>query len=305
MAKKSAEEVKETKKVHEVKIDVDEIKEELTDYVSSKIDKEVALAVDTATKKLIRHKNLIIIKRDITILVLLIICFFLSYNLYNLSNINIDITKTTKSSKNTSETTETKKVETEENEKSSLNNLTEKYGYLVDNVYIDEGSSYLKSYYKGDLTDELKLYISLNNVDSEKIMSEDDSVYLDENDIKDVYNNLFDGEVVLKSFKYGDLNFHYLNSKALFIADGKFEKQESQISKEIIDVKESDDEVKITTVEGLIKNDKLYNIISNDEIKKYHYDDNLSKYEDSLTKVVYHFNNDKEKYKLVKLDINS
>ncbi len=303
--KKTEEEVKEVKKVQKEQVDIDEIKEELTNYMSSKIDKEVSSAVDKATKKLIRHKNSIIIKRDITILILLIICFFLGYNLYNLSNINIDITKTTKNSKSADETTET--IEIPENDakdktESSLSELTEKYGYLVDNIYIDEDSDYLKSYYKGELTDELKLYLSLNNVDNEKIVSEDGSAYLDENDLKEIYDNLFDGDVVLKSFKYGDLNFHYLNSKSLFIADGKFEKQKSNISKEIIGIVE-DDDVEITTIEGIIKDNKLYSIISNDEIKKYDSKNNLTKYKDSLTEVTYYFNKIGDSYKLSSIEV--
>lgn len=300
---KQVEEPKKKKKVTEEKIDVGEIKKELTDYMSAQIDKEVSSAVDKATKKLIRHKNIIIIKRDITILILLIICFFLGYNLYNLSNINIDITKTTKSSKKVSESVEAIDQEKTNEEENNLKDLTEKYGYLVDNIYVDEDSDYLKDYYDGKLTDELKLYLSLNNVQEEKIATEEDTIFLDENDLKEVYDNILDSDFNSKSFKYGNLNFRYLNSKSLFIADGKFEKQKSNISKEIISIDEDDNKVKIVTVEGLIKNNKLYNITSNTEIKKYNSKSNLSKYKNYLTKVSYYFNKIDDNYKLTKIEI--
>ena len=307
MAKKKAEEekVEEVKKVEEEILNVNEIKEELTDYMNNKIDKEVSLAVEKATKKLIKHKNVIIIKRDITIIILLIICLFLGYNLYNLSNINIDITKKTRGTNSASENTTNKIEETEEEEnKVDLKSLTEKYGYLVNNIYVSEESDYLKDYYKGELSDELKLYMSLNNVSDEKIISEDNSVYLDAEDIKASYNNLFsDDGVKMKSFKYGSLSFHYLSSKSLFIADGKFKKQDSNISKQIIDIIEDEDELEIMTIEGLVKDNKLYNIVSNEEVKKYNASDELVKFEKYLTKVSYYFNKSNDDYKLSEIKI--
>ena len=60
---------------------------EFNDYIKNKIDKEVKLEVDKEIKKIIRNKNMIIIKRDIIILILLVCCFFLGYNLYKISDI--------------------------------------------------------------------------------------------------------------------------------------------------------------------------------------------------------------------------
>lgn len=306
MAKKKIEEeeVEEVKKMEEDKFNLNEIKEELTDHMKSKIDREVSLAVERATKKLIKHKNLIIIKRDITIIVLLIICLFLGYNLYNLSNINIDVTKKVRNTNNASENSTNKSEENKEEEnKDDLKSLTEKYGYLVSGIYVSEESDYLGSYYKGELSDELKLYISLNNVSDDKIISEDDSVYLDEEDIKASYNSLFSDDVKMKSFKYGNLSFHYLSSKSLFIADGKFKKQDSGISKQIIDIVDDENKLKITTIEGLVKDNKLYNIVSNEEVKKYNASDELAKFEKYLTQVTYYFSRNNDTYKLSEIKI--
>ena len=278
-----------------VDIDVSEIKSELTEYMQIKIDKEISNAMEKANKKLLRHKNSIIFRKNIIIIILLIVCFFLGYNLYSLSNINIDISTTKKSEKVTNETKEVQKEEDTEFE-----DLKDKYGHLVTNIYINEDSSYLEDYYKGNLTDEIKLYISLNNIENDKVLSEDGGSYLDEGDLKKAYNDIFEGEFAPKSFKYDDLSFRYLSSKSLFISDGEFTKSKSAIAKDIIDINEKEGSLEISTVEGLIKDGKLYNILSLKEIKDYK-SDSLSNYEKSLTKLVYYFNKVGDDYKLSKI----
>lgn len=298
MARKKVEEKEEAKIEVEEKADLTEIKADLTNYMKDKIDKEVSLAVEKASKKLVRHKNAVIIKRDILIVILLLICLFLGYNLYKNENVSINV------SRGKSEISKPESAEvTEEKEEPSLPSLTEKYGYLLNSFQIDEGSSYLKSFYKGELSDETKLYIALNNLENEKITSEEGSIYIDAADLKDVYLKIFDGEFKPKAFKYDELNFHYLSSKELFFADGKFEKKDSSLVKEIVNIEEKDEEVLITTVEGLLDDGKLYNITSGDEIKKYNSKESLEKYKNLLTNMKYYFNKSDDSYKLVKLEV--
>lgn len=299
MAKKKEVEEKEEVAIKK-EIDLEKVKEELTDYMKNKIDREVSLAVEKSTKKLVRHKNAIIIKRDIVIIILLIVSLFLGYNLYKSSNINIDITNN--SSKTKTEVIETP-VKEEEEEVNTLKSLTEKYGYLVKNIEIDEDSSYLKLFYSGKLSDELKLYLSLNNLEADKVISEDSSVYIDQKDLKKAYTDIFDGEFVPKSFKYDELNFHYLASKELFFADGKFEKEDTDIVKEIINIEERDEKVLITTVEGLLDDGRLYNILSGEQIKKYNSKDSLELYKNVLTNMIYSFDKVNDTYKLSKIEV--
>ena len=124
---------------------------------------------------------------------------------------------------------------------------------------------------------------------------------MDEDVLKESYDNFFEDEFIPKSFNYNNLKFHYLSSKSLFIADGKYEKVKNDIVKEIINIDESDNLV-ITTIEGIIKDSKLYNVISGEEIKKYKLDD-LSKYEKNLTKVVYYFVKSDDVYKIDKIEV--
>ncbi|MBR3210011.1 MAG: hypothetical protein IKF82_07105 [Bacilli bacterium] len=304
MAKKDDKEKEENKEkeVKQIKADdlldinVSGVKEELTNYMMNVIDKEVNKAVEKSTKKLVRHKNIIIIRRDIYIVILLIICLFLGYCLLTKSDIDIDIS----SKRETLETTNSE-VEKEESVSDEKEELKEKYKHLTDDIFINEESPYLKDFYDGNLSDELKLYLAVNNINEDKIILEDDTLYIDEADLKEVYNLLFVDEFAPKSFKYGDLNFKYL-SKGLFLAEGKHSKEKTNIVKNIIDVKEDGDSLEITTVEGLIKDDKLYNIVSDKEVKNYK-NDGLEKYESSLTKMNYNFEKKDDVYRLSKLSL--
>ena len=291
---------------NEISIDMSDIKDDLTEYMKDQIDKEVSKSVEKSTKKLIRYKNSVILKKNIIIIILIIICAFLAYNLYKISDISIDIKTNKKSNEQKEEVKQTdekqkEKKDDEEDVKEKLEDKKKEYKYLIDDIYIGGDSTYIKDFYEGNLTDEIKLYLSLNKVDDEKIESEDGSVYLDEADLKESYDNFFEGKFTAKSFEYNNLKFHYLSSKSLFIADGKFEKAKKDIVKEIINVTD-DDNVVITTVEGIIKDNKLFNIINGGEIKKYK-SGSLEKYEKSLTKVIYHFIKDDDVYKIDKIEV--
>lgn len=305
-SEKKIKEVKEVKAVNleseKIDIDLSEVKDDLTDYMKNKIDKEVEKAIEKSSKKLIRYKNSIILKKNITIIILLIICAFLAYNLYKISNINIDIS-TTKKNEQKVEQKEQPKEETKENEiekkKKEFENKKKEYKQLIDDIYISEDSTYIKDFYEGNLTDEIKLFLALNKINEEKVVSEEDSIYIEENDIKEGYDNFFESDFTPKSFEYNNLKFHYLASKSMFISNGKFEKAKSNIVKEIIDIDESKDII-ITTVEGIIKDDKLYNIVSKKEVKNYK-KDNLENYKDELTTLHYHLEKDNDNYNLVEI----
>ncbi|MBR3898368.1 MAG: hypothetical protein IKJ43_03710 [Bacilli bacterium] len=281
-------------------IDVQSIKNDLTDYMRMRIDKEVSEAVERANKKIIHHKNSIIIKRDILIVVLLVICFFLGYNLYNVSNINIDITRAKKNEstkiKKTSVKEESK--DSEEVKEKSLEEKKSEYGSLIDDIIIDEESDYIDNFYDGDLTDEIKLYLALNRLDD--VTNEDDTIYIDDDKLKESYEELFDSEFSPKSFKYGSFSFRHLTAKSMFIADGEFKKVKSNIKKEITEINEEDDKVIINTVEGIVKDNKLYDIKGR-EIKKYN-GGKMDEFESSLNKIKYEFIKIDDKYKLSKIE---
>ena len=297
---KTKKSVKEVKKVNEdISIDLTDIKNDLTEYMQEKIDKEVSKSVEKSTKKLIRYKNSIILKKNIIIVILLLIIAFLGFSLYKASDISINISsnknKTVKAEKKEKTKTEEKTKEDEFEEKK------EKYEHLIDDIYVNDESVYIKDFYKGNLTEEVKEYIALNNIPEDKITYEDESTYIDADALKESYDNFFEDEFSPKSFEYNNVKFHYLNSKSLFIGNGKLEKKKGNIKKEIITIEE-DDEMKITTVEGKILDKKLYNIVSQDEIKNYK-DDDLKKYKKDLSLITYKFKKDDDKFKLLNIEV--
>lgn len=297
---KKVKEIKEISNDGTLNIDISDIKSDLTDYMMDKIDKEVSLAIDRSNKKLVRYKNSIIFRKNIIIVILLIMCVFLGYNLYKISDISVNISTNNGVSKNTN--SNVKKVNDKKEDKDDLEEKVKKYDYLIDDIFINDESPYIDDFYKGNLSDDVKLYLTLNRIDNNKITSEDGSVYIDEEDMKDSYESFLGGEFSPKSFEYNDLKFHYLSSKSLFIGDGEVKKQKGNIVKEIIDV--NDDELlKITTIEGIAKDNKLYNVLNKKQVGDYKDNKDLKKYENDLIKVIYYFDKNEDNYILNNIEI--
>lgn len=274
------------KKTDELK----DVKEELTKYMKEQIDFEVNKAVESNTKKLIRHKNIVILKRDIIILVLIGLYAFLIYNLYNTNYFD-------KYLKKKDDPIVTKIESTSESKKPEEKvDLIEEYSYLLDSFNISESSKYLDDYYRGKLTEELRLYIAVSNIEPEDAL---ENGFIDEEVVKDAYEEIFKGSPTNKSFEYNDARVKYIEAKDLYIIDGEIDKT-TNIQKEILNVQEKDDKVIIDTVEGLVKEGKLYNVVKNKEIKKYD-KDGLKKYQKDLTILRYTF--DKEDLKIMTIEV--
>lgn len=267
--------------------------EKLAKYIEEKVEIEVKKAVDASTKKLIRHKNIVIIKRDIIILLLIAAYIFLCYNLYNTNYFDKYFNRNNNSQEIESTVEPVESKETEES-----NSLIDEYSYLLDNFMINEDSKYIKDYYKGNLSDELRLYLSINALRMGSSSGEEIE-YLDEDDLEEAYNSIFKGDVINKSFEYNDCKFKYLDKKDLYILDGEIIKK-TNIQKEIINAYESNNQIILETVEGVINKDKLYNINTNKELKEYE-GDSLKNYKENLTNLRYIF--DKKDLKILSIEV--
>ena len=265
-------------------VEIRDIKKELEDYAKIKVDEQVKLA----TKKLIRHKNAVIIRRDLLIIILIILCLFLCNRLYNMSDISININKNSN---------EVSKEKVEEN----TNDVSyEEYNYLLEKINISEESSYIKEFYNGNLDDEVKNYIAFSNISNDKIIDSNNTVYIEKSDIENVYNDIFTSIFNPSNFKYNNSTFNYLEPKEIFISD-KYIEEESNIQRKIIDVNNEGDNLSLTVLEYIIKNNKLYNVKTGKEISKYN--NNIDKFVDDLTTIKYIFKNIDGKYKLDNVSI--
>lgn len=288
MARVKKEVVEEVKKV-----DLSSIKEELKDYVDLEIKKNFKGEIDKANRKLINEKNKKIYSRDIVIVLLLLVIVFLIYLLNSVGYFNklfVNDTNMNNSSNNSTNVIDNNKPKEEVVVGPTLDDLKIKYAYLIDDIVINEESSYKNDYYNGNLTDELKRYIALNNMDFDTILYEDYSI-IDEEVFRNSYDKIFDN-YSSGSFNYNVNKIRYIEKLKSYITNSILIKEESNIKREIIDIKVDNNKVYITTIEGVVKDNKLFNVITLDEVKTYE-NDNLSRYKDSLNKITYVFSNNK------------
>ena len=284
---------KKTKKeeVQKIEVDLDSIKDELYDYTDEMVRKYYLEEIEKINRVIIRHKNKKILFRNFIITLLLLIIVYLLYLLTTVnyfssfSNSVVDSNSQKEEVKAVTEVKEKKKEPT-------LDELKETYSYLLDKIVINEKSSYLKDFYQGNLTKELKNYLALSNIDFKKIDEIDGYNMFSEAILKDAYENNLIGTYNSVTFKYNDNNIRYISKLNSYITDSLLTKTNTNIKREIIDVKVKDNEVNIVTIEGLVKDNKLYNVLSNQEITEYK-GDNIINYRDKLNQLTYTFDNKK------------
>ena len=286
---KKKETEKAVKKNKEENIDLESLKEELTKYIDKSIKKEFITELEKSYKRTIREKNKKIIIKNmfITGLLFIIVClvFIMNKNDYfDEFFIEDNAQKQTKVIKNK----ETKSND-EEIVEPTLEELKEEYSYLLDNIYINENSSYINDYYNGNLTNELKNYLTLNFLDINSFPKEDNYQIIDKSSFVYEYNKHFKDEYQNKTFNYNGNLIRYINKLDSYLSDDIINKNTTSIIREITDIKVADN-IKITTTEALSYDNKLYNIITN-EIVSDDINDLLS-YQDKLNTVTYIFDKD-------------
>ena len=292
------------KKVQEIEnekesiVNLDEIKEELTSYIDDKIKKEFTDEIEKANRKLIHEKNKRILVRDVVIIILVALVGYLVYLLYSVSffdkYFNRGVIEKPISEVDKEKETDIPKKENEEKEvdtKPTLDELKKEYGMLLDKYVINEKSSYLKDYYNGKMTDELKRYLAFNQVDMNNLVKEDDYYILSSNDLSVSFNKLFTGNMENNSFDYDGNKVRFISSMNGYLIDSVIQNI-SGIVREITNIEVKDDIIIITTCEGLVKNDTVYEILTGEEIGRY-ITGKLQDYETSLPKMRYTFENNK------------
>ena len=307
MAKKKKEELLKIESVKEddnillpSKVDVESIRNELKNYVDEKVNKTFFDELDKTNKKLIREKSRRLFWKNIIIIILLLIIGFLVYLLYSNNYFDKYFNKDTKieekEEKNevtpTPEVTPTSTPTPTPVPTPTMEELKKEYEDLLDNYYVTDNSIYLTDYYDGKLTSDMKKYMTLNTFDFTTFEKEDDYNIIKESTFEIMYEKLFDDEYSSGSFSYDDNKIRYVKAMESYMTTSLLVREESNIIREIKDIKVDGKEIVITTVEGLVKDKKLYNIISNDEIEGYE-DESLLKYADKLNKLTYTFKDNK------------
>ena len=275
-------------------IDVNLLKQELSDFVSVQVRKEVNEVLEKENKKIIREKNRSLFFKNVFIIILIVLIFYLVFLLFKshyfdkyFNNIQKEDTTTIVDE----EIKEEKKEETAKKEL-SLEELIKQYGHLIDNYKINEKCDYLKDYYNSKLTNELKNYISLYQIEDSKLTKETEYTIISNEELKNSYAKLFDSSYESSTFDFNGNSIKYISQLESYLSSKPLVIDQTNISREIINIELLDNKVIITTVEGLIQDDKLFNIVSKEEVSNYN-KDKLSNYKNELNILKYIFINEK------------
>lgn len=273
------------KKIEENKVinekDLKEIKLDILDYVKSRIDIEIENSFKKIEKKIVKRKNIKIIKRDITIVLLLVLVCFMSYELYNTGYFNKYLAK------NVTVSNDTQKEETNiEEQKVVKEDLLKKHKKALDNIVLNYNSKYLKDYYNGNLINELKLELTLATIPTDEMETDEETLIINSATMEKYYNQLFDSTYKAISFNYGSNKIKYLKNQEVYLASKDITKNNNKIKRFITNVDEVGNEVTISVIEYIVDNDKIINILSNEEVANS--DEDILKIKDNLNKLEYH-----------------
>ena len=268
------------------------MKKELEEYVNEKVNKVFVEELDKANRRLLREKNRKIIFKNIAIIILLAIIGFLVYLLY--TNNYFDRYFNKENNNNIIEKEKEKELEEKKEEvkkEPTLDELKKEYAHLLDNYILNDKSEYLDDFYNGNLTSNLKKYITLNTIDFSSIKTEDDYQIFSNDAFRLAYEKLFDNNYDATNFEYNGNKIRYVSMMNSYMTTSVLSKGNA-VDREILNIKVNDDSILITTIEGVVRDSKLYNVLTDTEVIGYD-ETSLLKYSDSLNKITYVFKNNK------------
>lgn len=281
-----------TKKVEEKNNDIEtlknDLKKDIDNHINEQVNKTIKNELEKNYKKIIKSKNIKIFIKNIIIILLILVIIYLLYLLKEANYFDkYFINNSNKESNN--EIIEEKNIE--EKEENTLEKLKEQYSYLLDKIYLNESSSYLDSFYEGNLTKEIKAYLTVNNLPNSLLTIENNYNIIDNNDFKKIYENIFNDTYEPISFEYNDNYIRFISKLDSYISNDLITSNTTDIVRYIIDIKVSDNEIEITTIEGLKRENKIFNILTKEEICEL---SKMSSNKDRLNTLIYRFNNDKK-----------
>ena len=282
-------------------INVEEIKKEIVEYAENSVNSKIDDLVKRADRRIISSKNKSIFKRNIVIIILLSLSGFLTYLLYNEGYFDKFFNHNNNENniviKEDNINNEVVKEEEKENE---LDILKKEYSNLLNVLNISENSNYLEDLYNGKLTNKMKLSIALANK-LDKVEKDDDMYIINSNLIEEEYAKIFNNDSFKNtSFVLNEINVKYLKVGSIYILE-KLPVINTNIKREITGINKSDTEVKITVIEGLVKDNKLYNVLTKELVNEENI--NLINNSKKLNKVTYVFTLENDKYVLSSVEV--
>ncbi len=272
MANKSTSKTEQTPAFNPEKLS-NNLKNELRTYLDEKLDERFLDNIENANRKLLREKSRKIIFRDLLILILLALSIFLATILYNEGYFNRFFNGATSAETSKAESSDSGfSVSVKESEKKSptLDELKEKYAFLLDNFKLKKSSVYAADFTSGKITDNLKLYFALNSLNFDSLKVEDESNLIDRAALLSASEKLFETSPALVSFEYNGAKVRYFEALEIFISDSLLKKSDSEdlINLEITEIKEEGDKISIKTSSALAFTFKDKKLISLSKISE-------------------------------------
>ena len=279
--------------------ELDNKKRELLDDIYNKIDDQIEIRVNKKMKeeekRILRSKSLKLFRKNILIILLIIIVLYLSYCLYEMDFHNI---KTIIENKGVSTVVDTEKEEKDkQEEKYDSSYYIEKYSYLVDRLQINDSSIfdfYKKSYTVNNLTNEIKLKIAYLNLSDNSKNIKNDTIEFSFSDLEESSQELFGNNVSIQKeiFTYNQVRMLNYNDIYLgFIEEGK----NNNFVYEIYNAYEDENNLIFEIVIGKVEDNKIINVMTNKTVIDSNSSNLISK-KGELSKHKLIFNKEGDKY---------
>ena len=260
----------------------DRIKQELTDEIKEDVKRRVVKEEALLSRK----KSLKIFRLSVYIIILLAAVGYGVYRLYKTDNFDIldnNYTKPSTTVTGTEVTTVTTKT---------VDELKEKYSYLVNKLYIDDVNILLGNKSVAELNPSERLTIAYYSLSNGDVTREGRVITVTGAKLQEAYKEIFGNNALFSNadFTASGIKFAYLTSQDSYfgISDIAIERN---IQSEILEITEDKGNVKITMVVGLTKDHNLYSLNDLNNPIVTNYASSVMDYKDSLTKVEYTFNN--------------
>lgn len=269
-----------------------EIIEELDDEVLKRVEYETKNKLDKMEKRIYKYKNMSIIKRNIIILIFLGIIIFETKVLYD-NELLFKFNK--KENQINNELKQNNNENKEDKNEKDTKWYIENYSYLLDNIKTNIGGEdkyylYKKNYTESSIRNTVKLNMAYQLLDKDNISVENSVINVKENDLKDAYKRIFGSLDNYKAENFNNNCIQFIYNKDTFMAiDTKCDESKERLVEKINNIYEKDNKIIINTIVG-IYNKENKNLVNMDGEKLTdNYSDNISEYENKLSKYEYVF----------------
>ena len=279
-----------------------DIEKELTNKIDEQIELKVTKRMKEEEKKLSRGKTGKIIRRDIIIILLLGVIGYFGYCLYDVDYFNIRTKVVDKTSDNKKDD-EIKNNDKEDNNepvvdtKPDSSYYIKNYGYLLDNLLIDDEEIYnlfTKTITRDIIPNELVLKIAYKNINKVLITNNNDMITFHKDSLLESAKKIFGEDINIKNemFIYNNIKFMYYNDTYIGL---KEESSSINLINKIIDANEENNELTFEFIIAKTSENKLLDI--EDNIIEEEYDNkDITEYKDKLSTYIIVFEKSEDNY---------